>query len=119
MTETPVYQVAVAAVRGGHHTARVGDREILIVDTGGAIRVYDGVCPHLGGPLLEGRISPRAIVCPWHVYAFDAVTGRCLTVPGGIWRAGGWQKGNGQPMPIALRPLRHDVKDDMILVYES
>jgi nitrite reductase/ring-hydroxylating ferredoxin subunit len=119
VTESPVYQVSVASVRGGHHTARVGAREILIVDAGGAIRVYDGVCPHLGGPLLEGRISSRAIVCPWHVYAYDAASGRCLTVPGAIWRAGGCPKGDGQPMPISLRPLRHEVKDGMILVYAS
>jgi len=116
--ETPLYEVPVAAVSGGHHTARVGTREILIVRTGDGVRVYDGVCPHLGGPLLEGRISARAVVCPWHAYAFDAGTGRCLTVPGGIWRAGGCKKGDGQPMRIALRPLRHELKDGIIIVYD-
>jgi nitrite reductase/ring-hydroxylating ferredoxin subunit len=104
-------------VRGRFHTARVGAQEILIVETGEGLRVYDGRCPHLGGPLLEGRISARAIVCPWHAYAYDAVTGRCLTVPGGIWRAGGCAKGDGQPMRIALRPLPHDVRDGVITVY--
>jgi nitrite reductase/ring-hydroxylating ferredoxin subunit len=117
--ETPLHQVPVDSVGGGHYIARVGKREILIVLTREGLRVYDGVCPHLGGPLLDGRISARAIVCPWHAYAFDAVTGRCLTVPGGIWRAGGFKKGDGQPMGIALRPLRHEVKDGMILVYGS
>ena len=116
-SETPIYQVPVAAVDGGHHAARVGAREILIVQTAEGLRVYDGVCPHLGGPLLEGRISARAVVCPWHAYAFDPVTGRCLTVPGGIWRIGGCEKGDGQPMRIALRPLRHEVKDGAIVVY--
>lgn len=119
MTESPLYQVSLAEVRGGHHKARVGDREVLVVDTGEAIRVYDGVCPHLGGPLLEGRISSRAIVCPWHLYAYDADSGRCLTVPGGVWRAGGCRKGDGEPMRITLRVLRHEVKDGMILVYAT
>ncbi|SRR6266581_2153314 len=118
-TETPLYQVPIASVGDSHHAARVGAREILIVHTREGLRVYDGVCPHLGGPLLEGRISARAVVCPWHAYAFDAVTGRCLTVPGGIWRAGGCQKGDGQPMGIALRPLRHELKDGIIIVYRS
>jgi nitrite reductase/ring-hydroxylating ferredoxin subunit len=117
MSETPIYQVPVAAIQAGQHTARVGAREILIVETREGLRVYDGVCPHLGGPLLEGRISARAIVCPWHAYAFDAASGRCLTVPGGIWRASGLKKGDGQPMGIALRPLRHELKDGVILVY--
>lgn len=117
VTETPIYQVPIASVRGGHHTARAAGREILIVDTREGVRVYDGVCPHLGGPLLDGRIRARAIVCPWHAYAFDAVTGRCLTVPGAIWRAGGCKKGDGQAMGIALRPLRHELKDGIIIVY--
>lgn len=117
-TPMPIYRLPVAAVRGRAHGARVGDREILIVETGEGVRVYDGRCPHLGGPLLEGRISARAIVCPWHAYAYDAVTGRCLTVPGGIWRAGGCAVGDGQPMRIALLPLPHDVRDGMITVFE-
>jgi nitrite reductase/ring-hydroxylating ferredoxin subunit len=116
-TETLLYQVPLASVQGGHHTARVGAREILIVDTAEGLRVYDGVCPHLGGPLLEGRVLARAILCPWHGYAFDLVSGRCLTTPGGIWRAGGFKKGDGQPMGIALRPLRHELKDGVVFVY--
>jgi nitrite reductase/ring-hydroxylating ferredoxin subunit len=118
-TRTPIYSLSVAAVRGGAHAARAGQREILIVDTRDGLRVYDGRCPHLGGPLLEGRLSPRAIVCPWHAYAFDAVTGRCLTVPGGIWTAGGCLPGDGEPMRIALRPLPHDVQDGTITVYDA
>jgi nitrite reductase/ring-hydroxylating ferredoxin subunit len=118
-TDAPLLQIPVSSFRGGHHTARVGAREILVVDTRDGVRVYDGVCPHLGGPLLEGRISARAIVCPWHAYAFDAASGRCLTVPGGVWRAGGCRKDDGEPMGIALRPLRHELKDGVLLVYGS
>jgi nitrite reductase/ring-hydroxylating ferredoxin subunit len=116
MSDTPIYQVPLASVQG-HHAARVGGREILVVQTPDGVRVYDGVCPHLGGPLLEGRIHSRAIVCPWHAYAFDPATGRCLTVPGGVWRAGGCRKDDGQPMSIALRPLRHELRDGVIHVY--
>lgn len=82
------------------------------------MRVYDGVCPHLGGPLLEGKISARAVVCPWHAYAFDAATGRCLTAPGAIWRAGGLIKGTRQPMNITLRSLRYELDDGLIKVYD-
>ncbi len=117
MTEKPIYEIPLASVRGGKHAARVGSQEILIVDTSEGLRVYDGVCPHLGGPLLEGRISARTIVCPWHAYVYDAVSGRCLTVPGSIWRAAGCPKGDGQPMRIALRPLRHELRDGVVRVY--
>ena len=118
MSETPICEVALASVRGGHHCERVGGRELLFVDTKEGVRVYDGVCPHLGGSLLEGKISTRAVVCPWHAYAFDSTTGRCLTTPGGIWRSGGLQKGNRQPMDISLRPVRYRLDDGLIKVYD-
>jgi nitrite reductase/ring-hydroxylating ferredoxin subunit len=119
MSETPICEVALEAVRGRCHGERASGREILIVDTASGLRVYEGVCPHLGGPLLEGKLSTRAIVCPWHAYVFDPATGRCLTVPGGVWRLGGLEKGTGQPMSINLQPLRHELEDGVIKVYAS
>jgi len=119
MRETPIYEVPLQAVRGRCRAERVSGREILIVDTAEGLRVYDGVCPHLGGPLVEGRFTGRAVVCPWHSYAFDAATGRCLTVPGGVWRLGGLSKGTGRPMPIALKPLRHELEGEILRVYAS
>jgi len=114
-----IYEVPVEAVRGRCRGERVGDREIVILDTAEGLRVYDGVCPHLGGSLLEGRLTPRAVVCPWHSYAFDAITGGCLTVPGGVWRLGGLSKGTGRPMSIALKPLRHELSDGVLRVFAS
>ena len=87
MSQTPIYTLAVSELRGGSHTVRAGAHEIVIVTTADGLRVYDGVCPHLGGPLVEGTITPRAIVCPWHRYVFDSVSGRCRTVPGTVWRS--------------------------------
>ena len=119
MSENPIHEVPLQAVRGGCRSERVGSREILIVDTAEGLRVYDGVCPHLGGPLLEGRITTRAVVCPWHSYTFDPATGRCLTVPGGVWRLGGLMKGTGRPMSIALKPLRHAIEGGIVRIYAS
>jgi nitrite reductase/ring-hydroxylating ferredoxin subunit len=50
-------------------------QEALIVQTPGGPRVWSGVCPHLGGPLLEAKVSGGRIRCPWHLYEFDAETG--------------------------------------------
>ena len=119
MSETPIYETPIEAVRGRCRGEKIGSREILIADTAEGLRVYDGVCPHLGGPLGEGRLTPRAIVCPWHSYTFDPVTGRCLTVPGGVWRLGGLAKGTGRPMSITLKPLRHELADGILRVYGS
>lgn len=35
----------------------------------------NNVCPHRGGPLAEGTIERGKIVCPWHQWEFDLVTG--------------------------------------------
>lgn len=117
MSAPPIYEVPLSKLSLGHHLARVGSREILIVATEDGIRVWDGVCPHLAGPLLEGRISRHRIVCPWHGYVFDSATGRCQTVPGRMWKAADAHRSPTEPMAIALRPLRHEVEDEWVRVY--
>jgi nitrite reductase (NADH) small subunit len=52
-----------------------GGRAFCVANLNGTISVLDGVCPHEGGPLGEGRIEEGRVVCPWHEYAFDLQTG--------------------------------------------
>lgn len=61
------------------------------------VRAWLNVCPHQGGPVCQGKIMPRTvqlvredlksggpglhptdrnIVCPWHGFEFDMLTGR-------------------------------------------
>ena len=35
----------------------------------------DNVCPHRGGPLAEGTIEHGKVVCPWHQWEFNLITG--------------------------------------------
>ena len=82
-----------------------GDR--VLVDVGGrtvglfALEdnyvAYENLCPHMGGPVCEGRVMPRVdgivdasgrlvaersnddkphLVCPWHGWEFDIRTGQ-------------------------------------------
>ena len=41
----------------------------------GTIRATDAVCPHRGGPLADGQIDGRVVVCPLHQYAFSLTDG--------------------------------------------
>jgi nitrite reductase/ring-hydroxylating ferredoxin subunit len=54
-------------------------RVIALFNVGGTLYALDGVCPHAGGPLGEGRLSSSVVTCPWHGWQFDVTTGRhCL-----------------------------------------
>jgi nitrite reductase/ring-hydroxylating ferredoxin subunit len=54
---------------------RLGKRRIAVCNVDGALHAVDGICPHNGGPLAHGALHGSVIVCPWHAWEFDCVTG--------------------------------------------
>jgi len=50
-------------------------RPIALCRTGGEVYAVSGVCPHRQGPLGHGALHGRSLVCPWHGWEFDCVTG--------------------------------------------
>ena len=44
----------------------------------GSVRALSAVCPHRGGPLADGQLDARVVICPLHLNAFDLTTG-CST----------------------------------------
>jgi nitrite reductase (NADH) small subunit len=40
----------------------------------GSVRALSAVCPHRGGPLADGQIDNKVLVCPMHLNAFDIRT---------------------------------------------
>lgn len=56
-------------------------RRFAVFPIDGGFRVTDAECPHNRGPLAEGRVEGRTLVCPWHWYRFDLDSGSCLTSP--------------------------------------
>jgi len=86
----------------------------------GAFVAYENVCPHMGGPVCQGKIIARVeehvrddktslglsfsrtqsnIVCPWHGYEFDIASGR--------------HQGNPR---LRLRPVAIKVVDDDLVI---
>ena len=47
----------------------------LVCPTADGQRTYSAVCPHMGGPLDQGRVENGEVVCPWHRYRYDLTTG--------------------------------------------
>ncbi|WP_250034964.1 Rieske (2Fe-2S) protein [Paractinoplanes maris] len=64
----------------------------------GSVRALQATCPHRGGPLADGQIDLKQVICPLHLNAWDLTTGCSLS---------------GQP-DVAVYPVRVD--DNQILL---
>ena len=60
----------------------VNGKEIAIFNVGGNFHAIDETCLHQGGPLSEGSMDDKVVICPWHAWEYDVTTGVCLTNPG-------------------------------------
>jgi nitrite reductase (NADH) small subunit len=58
-------------------------RKIALVRLGDEVFALGDACPHMGGPLSEGKVSVRRgeLICPWHYFRFDVRTGASITNP--------------------------------------
>lgn len=54
-------------------------RIVAVYNIEGKFQSLDGVCPHAGGPLANGKLNGTIVTCPWHGWQFDVTSGRhCL-----------------------------------------
>src|SRR3974377_2043008 len=81
----------------GRKVVEVDGTEVGVFCRNGKFTAFENVCPHMGGPVCQGKIIARVqeliaddktslglafskdqtnIVCPWHGYEFDIGTGR-------------------------------------------
>ena len=60
---------------GGVTSVVVGGRGLAVTRTDEGYGVLDNHCPHQGGPLGEGQIEDGCLLCPWHGYEYDPLTG--------------------------------------------
>ena len=54
----------------------IGEETIAICNVDGEIHVLEGICPHAGGPLGQGALHGKMLVCPWHAWEYDCTTGK-------------------------------------------
>ena len=59
-------------------TVVAGGRAVCLTRTAEGYGAIDNRCPHQGGPLAKGRLEDGVIWCPWHLWQFDAKTGRSV-----------------------------------------
>jgi nitrite reductase/ring-hydroxylating ferredoxin subunit len=84
---------------------KVNGRSIALYHTARGFFASDNQCPHRGGPLGEGDIIGNEIVCPWHLWGFDVVTGEC-TGDGSICIVTHEVKVEGDRILVKLAPAR-------------
>lgn len=66
---------------GSGRTVEAGGRSIALFNTGGRFYAIDNACLHRGGPLGEGDLMGTTVVCPWHGWEYDVVTGESVDDP--------------------------------------
>ena len=62
----------------------IGGRRIAIFRSAVGWYALDAVCPHRGGPLEDGIVCDRAVICPLHDRRYDLATGAPLGAGEGV-----------------------------------
>ncbi len=57
---------------------QVGGIDVALFKVDGKVHAIHPVCPHQGGPLDEGGLHDKCVICPWHGWEFDVTTGVCV-----------------------------------------
>jgi nitrite reductase (NADH) small subunit len=52
-----------------------GDQVAVFRLRDGGLRALSAVCTHKGGPIADGQIDQRIVLCPLHLNAFELDTG--------------------------------------------
>ncbi len=54
----------------------VHDKPMALCRVEGKFYAINAICPHMGGPLANGRLKNHVLACPWHDWTFDVRTGQ-------------------------------------------
>jgi nitrite reductase (NADH) small subunit len=65
----------LAFPKGEMREVTVANVPYAICNVAGELHAIRGICPHQGGPLGQGALHGRMVVCPWHAWEFDCITG--------------------------------------------
>jgi nitrite reductase (NADH) small subunit len=81
---------------------QLGPLDVAIFNVDGRFLAIDNRCPHSGGPLCDGIVSGRSVVCPLHAWKISLEDGTVQR-----------PSGAGTP-PVATYPVR--VEDGIVVV---
>jgi len=66
---------------GEGRVVSVAGIHVAVFRVDGRFFAIDNKCLHRGGPLGEGELRGRTVVCPWHGWKYDVATGSFEPIP--------------------------------------
>ena len=77
-----VRALAVADLPPGQCTeVSVGGKPVALYNVGGTFYATSNTCIHRGGPLGQGNLDGKDVLCPWHAWSWDVTTGENTANP--------------------------------------
>lgn len=64
---------------GEGRAVSIAGRRIALFRTRVGWYALDDACPHMGGPLADGIVAERSVICPLHERRFDLGSGAALS----------------------------------------
>ena len=71
---------------GAALAATAGGVEVAVFNHGGELHALDNRCLHRGGPLAQGVMRDGVVTCPFHLWRYEVMTGRCIGSSGAALR---------------------------------
>ena len=59
----------------------VSGKPVAVFNVAGNFYAINDTCAHRGGPLGEGELDGKTVICPWHGWRYDVTTGANELVP--------------------------------------
>ena len=64
---------------GSLRSVEVDGEDVVVANVGGQCFAVNGICPHEGAPLIDGKLENGKLVCPWHFTEFDVQSGEAVS----------------------------------------
>lgn len=75
-------QFRLADTPPGHiRLVQVAGQRVAVYNLGGQYYATADECTHAGGPLSEGKLKDKDVICPWHGSCFDVTNGAVTCGP--------------------------------------
>ena len=66
---------------GCGRSIEISGKPLALFNVGGGFYAINDVCGHRGGPLGEGELDGKTVICPWHGWRYNVTTGENELVP--------------------------------------